>query len=193
MPKRKRKIQNKPLKSKKKTKTNHVVLDKINIKETIKLLNKFEKLKDKLYKLDDEGKLDGKLHASKLQLLYDNDHRGFLQPPKSACLKMSQILKLHKLRHNKKWTKNDYILVIEPQSYNKVSKLAPNNFMFKENIIEKKGNKYEIGYFHSGKSGIAQSGDGGDFGDIWWLANTSLIRWLKSTLKKGEKLLKMYS
>ena len=189
----KRKIQNKPLKSKKKTKTNHILPNKIDVKETNKLLNKFENLKDKLYKLDDEGKLDGKLPASKLQLLYNNDHRGFLQPPKTACLKMSQVLKLHTLRHNKKYTKNDYILVIEPQSYNKVTKLTPNNFMFDENIIEKQKSNYNIGYFHSGKSGIAQSGDGGDFGDIWWLANESLIRWLKSMIKKVEKLLKKYS
>ena len=174
----KRKIQNKPLKSKKKTKTNHVVVDKIDVKETNKLLKRFKQLENKLYKLNDECNIP----LNKLQFLYN--------PPKTACLKMSQVLTLHNLRHNKKWTKNDYLLVIEPQSYNKVSKLAPNNFMFQENIIEKKGNKYDIGYFYSTNDNVATSGTGAD---IWWLANKSLIRWLKSVLKKGEKLLKKYS
>ena len=49
----------------------------------------------------------------------------FLYPPKGALLKMSQVSRLHKLKYNKKWTKNDYILVIEPQNYNKVTKLTP--------------------------------------------------------------------
>ena len=114
-------------------------------------------------------------------------------PPKTAILKMSQLTKLHKLRHKGKWNKNDYILVIEPQNYEKVSKLTPKNMMFEKNIVvKKKGENNVIGYFHSDKSGLANSGDGCDHGDLWWLANESMERWLKRILKKANKILDKY-
>lgn len=113
----------------------------------------------------------------------------FLFPPKSALLKMSQVSRLHKLRYKKKWTYNDYILVIEPQNYNKVTKLTPKNMMFEKNYVLKEKNNHIVGYFHSGKSGFAHSGDGGDYGDSWWLANEFMERWLNRVIKKGNKIL----
>jgi hypothetical protein len=113
----------------------------------------------------------------------------FLSPPKSALLKMSQVSRLHKLKYKKKWTKNDYILVIEPQNYNKVTKLTPKNMMFEKNYVLKEKNNHIVGYFHSGKSGFAHSGDGGDYGDSWWLANDTMERWLIRIIKKGNKIL----
>ena len=111
-------------------------------------------------------------------------------PPKTALLKMKQVRKLHKLRHIGKWDNKDYILVIEPQMYNKVTKLTPKNLMFeKDYVLYKKNYIYNIGYFHSGPSGLAQSGDGGDNGDLWWLANKSLITWLNKILKKGNNII----
>ena len=113
----------------------------------------------------------------------------FLYPPKSALLKMSQVSRLHKLKYNKKWTKNDYILVIEPQNYNKVTKLTPKNMMFEKNYVLKEKNNHIVGYFHSGKSGFAHSGDGGDYSDSWWLANDYMERWLIRIIKKGNTIL----
>lgn len=107
---------------------------------------------------------------------------------------MSQISRLHKLRHKGKWNKNDYILVIEPQNYDKVTKLTPKSMMFEKDYILKEKNKnHVIGYFHSGKSGLAQSGDGGDYGDLWWLANESMEKWLNRIIKKGNKILDSFS
>ena len=76
---------------------------------------------------------------------------------------MKHVCKLFKLRHKKKkWKKSDYLYVIEPQEYYNVSKLTPKDFMFEENNFIWEEGDYMCGYFHSGKSGIAQSGDGGD-------------------------------
>jgi hypothetical protein len=36
----------------------------------------------------------------------------------------------------------------------------------------------EFGYFTTGKSGVAHSGDGGDYGDKWWIVNESLLKYL---------------
>ena len=58
--------------------------------------------------------------------------------------------------------------------------------MFKKNILKYNGNKLvEVGLFHSGESGIAQTGDGGDFGDKWWFVNNALVTWLTTVLKHG--------
>jgi hypothetical protein len=112
-------------------------------------------------------------------------------PPKRSLLKMTQVLKLFNLRYKGKFNFKNYILVIEPQNYNKVSKLDPKNYMFEKNILIKKNNKLlKIGYFHSNESGLAHSGDGGDHGDLWWLANKSLIIWLNKIIKIGENFIK---
>lgn len=152
------------------------------IKQINSLLKKLNKLNSKIYKLQEKGKISSK----KLDRLYNE----FTQPPKRASLKMSQVLKLHKLRYKGKWEKEDYILVIEPQSYNKVTKLTPTNYMFNDDKVNKKNNSLvRVGYFHSGKSGLAHSGDGGDNGDLWWIANKSLILWMNKILKKGDKII----
>ena len=157
----------------------------INIKEINSLLKKLGKLNSKLYNLQEKGKIT----SDELDNLYDE----FSNPPKRASLKMFQVFKLHKLRHKGKWKKEDYLLVVEPQAYIKVTKLTPKNFMFDEdNVYIENGNLVGIGYFHSGKSGLSQSGDGGDSGDLWWLANKSLVIWINKNLKKGEKILNKY-
>ena len=157
----------------------------VNIKEINSLLKKLHKLNSKLFNLHEKGKIP----ADKLDNLYDE----FSNPPKRASLKMSQVLKLHKLRHKGKWKNEDYLLVVEPQAYIKVTKLTPKNFMFDEdNVYIENSILVGVGYFHSGKSGLAQSGDGDDFGDLWWLANKSLIIWINKNLKKGEKILNKY-
>ncbi len=73
--------------------------------------------------------------------------------------------------------------------YNKVTKLTPKNMMFETNNLFKKHNQHIIGYFHSGKSGLAHSGDGGDYGDLWWIANISMEKWLERVLKKGTTII----
>lgn len=151
------------------------------------LLKKINKLEDRLHQLHERGTLSGET----IDKLYNDTNGAFVTPPKRACLKMSQVLKLHTLRRKGKWTKHDFLLVVEPQSYTKVTKLTPGNFMFDENkLSRKKDVVLNVGYFHSGKSQIAQSGDGGDYGDRWWLANKSLIIWMNKVLKKGEQILK---
>ena len=157
----------------------------VNIKEINSLLKKLHKLNSKLFNLHEKGKIT----ADELDNLYDE----FSNPPKRASLKMSQVLKLHKLRHKGKWKNEDYLLVVEPQAYIKATKLTPKNFMFDEdNVYIENSILVGVGYFHSGKSGLAQSGDGDDFGDLWWLANKSLIIWINKNLKKGEKILNKY-
>ena len=99
-------------------------------------------------------------------------------PPKNCKLKMTTVSILCKKRLTNKFDSNDFIYVIEPQNYNKVSKLTPKNYMFNNC----KNNPY--GYFHSGSSGIAHSGDGGDHGDTWWIANKQLLIYLNKLSEK---------
>ena len=158
-----------------------------SIRQFNSLLKKVDKLRDKLYHLREHGKLS----EETIDKLYNDKNGAFVTPPRRACLKMSQVLKLHTLRQKGTWTKHDFLLVVEPQSYTKVTKLTPKNFMFDENkLSRKKELMLNVGHFHSGKSQIAQSGDGGDYGDRWWLANKSLIIWMNKVLKKGEQILK---
>ena len=91
-----------------------------------------------------------------------------LSPPKNALLKMKDVKKLAKNRKNKEY--DDFIYVVEPQSYQKVTKLTPKSYMFESSN--------EFGYFTTGKSGVAHSGDGGDYGDKWWIVNESLLKYL---------------
>ena len=98
---------------------------------------------------------------------------------------MSQVSRLYKLKQKGNWNKDDYILVVEPQHYNKITKLTPNNKVFKKNyIVKEKSGKYIISSFHSGKSGLAHTGDGGDNGDLWRVVNDSLERWLIKLINK---------
>jgi hypothetical protein len=142
------------------------------------LLKQLESLAQKLYDVDGNDDF--------LDKLYD--------PPKNARLTMRSVLSLHNMRHDrKKWKfiPNIYLLVVPPQAYNRVMKLSPKNFMFSEKEVSKKnGRLVQVGYFHSGTSGFAYSGDGGDYGDLYWLVTESLRRWLIRILKQGEKYLK---
>ncbi len=101
-----------------------------------------------------------------------------LSPPKNALLKMKDVKKLAKNRKNNEY--DDFIYVVEPQSYQKVTKLTPKSYMFESSN--------EFGYFTTGKSGVAHSGDGGDHGDKWWLVNESLLKYInkKYDLIKNE-------
>ena len=100
-----------------------------------------------------------------------------LSPPKNALLKMKDVKKIAKNRKNKVY--DDFIYVVEPQSYQKVTKLTPKNYMFESSN--------EFGNFTTGKSGVAHSGDGGDHGDKWWLVNESLLKYLNKKYIKIEK------
>jgi len=71
--------------------------------------------------------------------------------------------------------------VIPPQCYTSVVKLTKGHYMMENNPGESCG-KYDCGLFHTGKSGIAQSGDGGDGGDKWYLANDAMYRYLQRKL-----------
>ena len=154
----------------------------INIKKINLLLKKLNSIYKELFKLEENKKISSKE--------LDDIFIELNTPPKNALLKMSNVSKLFKLRKKKKWDKNNFIYVIEPQTYNKVTKLTPKSNMFDKDIFIK-NNKYNIiGYFHSGKSGFAHSGDGGDYGDLWWIGNIYMERWLERITKKGMIILK---
>ena len=152
------------------------------INDILKKINKlngefFKKLKKSVEKSDEYIELskkkkkvywtDLKYSSNKTYQDYFDDMI-FLSPPKSALLKMKDVKKLAKNRKNKVY--DDFIYVVEPQSYQKVTKLTPKSYMFESSN--------EFGYFTTGKSGVAHSGDGGDYGDKWWLANESLLKYL---------------
>jgi len=149
----------------------------MDLKEINSLLKKKYKIAGNIMSLDMEGKITYE-QGSKLM-------DSISYPPKSACLKIKKVLKLHKLRHKGKWGKEDYLLVVEPQDYNKVLKLTPKNYMFEDDIVKYNKEKKLInaGYFFSDESGIAYSGSGSD---DWWIVNKSLVKWLKKVVKKGE-------
>lgn len=149
----------------------------MDVKEINLLLKKKYKIEANIMNLD----MDGKITYEQGSKLIDS----ISYPPKSACLKIKKVLKLHKLRHKGKWGKEDYLLVVEPQDYNKVLKLTPKNYMFEDDIVKyNKGKKLiNVGYFFSDESGIAYSGSGSD---DWWIVNKSLVKWLKKVVKKGE-------
>lgn len=92
-------------------------------------------------------------------------------PPKSAALKLSDVRLLFQ---GKLTTLN----VIEPQGYNSVTKLTMKNHMMQGEACD----KFECGLFHTGRSGIAQSGDGGDGGDKWYLVNNAMFSYLQTKL-----------
>jgi hypothetical protein len=146
------------------------------LKKIKKLNNEFIKnLKKSAEKSDEYIQLSKKKKIPWFDLKYSSDKSygdlldlTILSPPKSALLKMKDVKKLAKNRKNKVY--DDFIYVVEPQSYQKVTKLTPKSYMFESSN--------EFGYFTTGKSGVAHSGDGGDYGDKWWLANESLLKYL---------------
>ena len=120
------------------------------------------------------------LKDAKLEARYD---KIWEKQPKATFLKMKQVCALFK-------KKTGRIQVVEPQDYDRVSTLTPKNFMFQHGDHVRTTRETRCGLFHSGKSGIAQSGDGGDFGDPWWVVNPALLRWLERSNKKSMKLIK---
>lgn len=149
-------------------------------KEFLKNLTKSVEKSDQYLKLSKKKKTvywtDLKYSSDKTYQDYFDDMI-LLSPPKSALLKMKDVKKLAKNRKNKVY--DDFIYVVEPQSYQKVTKLTPKSYMFESSN--------EFGYFHTGKSGVAHSGDGGDHGDKWWLVNESLLKYLSKKYIKIEK------
>lgn len=104
-------------------------------------------------------------------------------PPRAAALMLSDVRLV--------FTKNFKPYVIQPQGYNSVLKLTKRDDMV--NMVKKRNelrNKFELGLFHTGLSGIAQSGDGGDGGDKWYLANDAMYNYLKSKLSFLKKELR---
>ena len=146
-------------------------------KEINLLLKKKNKIEGQIMSLD----MDGKITYEQGSKLIDS----ISYPPKSACLKIKKVLKLHKLRHKGKWSKEDYLLVVEPQDYNKVLKLTPKHYMFDDDTVKHNKNKklISVGNFFSDENGLAYSGSGSD---DWWVVNKSLLKWLKKIVKKGE-------
>ena len=146
------------------------------LKKIKKLNNEFIKnLKKSAEKSDEYIQLSKKKKIPWFDSKYSSDKSygdfldlTILSPPKSALLKMKDVKKLAKNRKNKVY--DDFIYVVEPQSYQKVTKLTPKSYMFESSN--------EFGYFTTGKSGVAHSGDGADYGDKWWLANESLLKYL---------------
>ena len=161
-------------------------------KEFLKYLTKSVEKSDEYLKLSKKKKTvywtDLKYSSDKTYQDYYDDMI-LLSPPKSALLKMKDVKKLAKNRENKVY--DDFIYVVEPQAYQKVTKLTPKNYMFdcvvEDNITCQDQETKIYGYFHTGKSGVAHSGDGGDHGDKWWLANESLLKYLNKKYIKIEK------
>ena len=100
---------------------------------------------------------------------FDFDYPEHLQyPPPEATLKMTTVAQLVTNPEAFAW-------VVEPQDYLEVSRLSQkdeNNFMLNKD-------DGEYGLFHTGTSGLAQSGDGDDYGDLWWEVNSELKKWLQ--------------
>ena len=155
------------------------------LKKIKKINNEFIKnLKKRLEKYDEYNQLSKKKKIPWFDLKYSSDKTygdlldlTILSPPKNALLKMKDVKKLANMRKNKVY--DDFIYVVEPQVYQKVTKLTPKSFMFESSN--------EFGYFTTGKSGIAHSGDGGDHGDKWWLVNQSLLKYLTKKYSNIEK------
>jgi len=111
----------------------------------------------------------------------------FTRPPKRALLTMEAVLRVA--------AGGTPVRVVEPQEYGRVTLLDGTNYMFEsfdpqalEVSIEVYAGKVHVrngrvGYFHTGLSGIAHAGDGGDFGDVYWRANGALKRHLRRVVR----------
>jgi len=138
------------------------------------------KLKDINKKINTLYKILTKNNSKDIDLIMD---KIYPNPPKNCKLKMSTVSLFCKKRLTNKYDLNDFIYIIKPQNYNKVSKLTPKDTMFNNC----KNNPF--GNFHSGSSGIAHSGDGGDHGDTWWIANKNLLSYLNKLSEKIDKII----
>ena len=157
-------------------------------KEFLKNLTKSVEKSDQYVELSKKKrkKKDNTVYWTELKYSSDKTYQDYiddmtvLRPHKSALLKMKDVKKLAKNRKNKVY--DNFIYVVEPQAYQKVTKLTPKNYMFdcvvEDNITCQDQETKIYGYFHTGKSGVAHSGDGGDRGDEWWLVNESLLKYL---------------
>lgn len=145
-------------------------------------LLELDNLYDYLYNLND------KHQSTKISKWLDS----IWDVPKRARLTMIKVRQLAMHRHSlhKQQHKNiPSVYVVEPQCYNKITLLTPSHYMFEEDINIHTPDNQVVGYFHSGISGLAQSGDGGDSGDPWWLANNALANWIDKKIRTGQRLL----
>ena len=134
-------------------------------------ISEFQNLLDKVIVLEEE------LNDIDLNILDSTENRKYApleSPPKSAALRLSDV----RLVFN---GKIETLNAIPPPDYTGVIELTGANPMMVNNPGESCA-KHDCGLFHTGKSGIAQSGDGGDGGDKWFLANDAMYRYLQKKL-----------
>ena len=105
----------------------------------------------------------------------------WLRPPKAAMLKLNEVKALRK-------GKLHAIKVVPPQTYNTTYLLKRESFELDVDEDTQPTTATNVGLFHTGQSGIAQTGDGGDGGDLWWIVNDSLIKWLQRKLAFLKRL-----
>ena len=96
--------------------------------------------------------------------------------PRAAYLRMSDVRQLER-------GKLSHLLVVEPQWYSATTRLTRRSEELswdpppRSPRIRDDGG---VGYFHTGESGVAQTGDGGDGGDSWLIAGDTLVRHLRN-------------
>ena len=120
----------------------------------------------------------------------------FRSPPKAALLTMATVRRLHRYRHRGARSRARPpapIYVVEPQDYNAVAALTHAHWMLEagDRSHGSEEGQQVAGYFYSGKSGLARSGSGGGdrHGDLWWVANGVLLRWIERKRRRAEELL----
>ena len=144
-------------------------------------LSKFRQLLNRV------NTLEGKLNDKDMNILDGIENPPYAKlefPPKSAALKLADV----RLVYNNKL---NMLNVMEPQDYNCVTKLTKAHYMMQPLPRSASCGKYKCGLFHTGKSGIAQSGDGGDGGDKWYLANNAMYRYLSKKLAFMQKVIQL--
>ena len=104
-------------------------------------------------------------------------HRDAFRPPKEALLKMEDLRQVQK---------GVPIWVVEPQSYTSVYKMTKEDEGLSANGGKEK--QKQIGFYHTGRSGIVHTGDGGDWGDEWWVRNSALLSFLLEWEAKYDRL-----
>lgn len=135
------------------------------------LLKKRMKLSDRLSQVVDSSKVSATKH-SLAKLLLDNEEN----IPRTAALKIRDVRDIVT-------GASLGILVVEPEVYAKVMLLDDRNDVFHEKDSP-------IGYFHHETSGLAHTGDGGDYGGLWWKASPALHDFLREWVHLAEGLLK---
>lgn len=110
-------------------------------------------------------------------------HRDAFRPPKEALLKMED------LRHVQKGVP---IWTVEPQSYTTLYRITKEDEGLNANgggkWKDEKNKQSGIGWYHTGRSGIVHTGDGGDWGDEWWVRNSALLSFLLEWEAKYDRL-----